>query len=446
LTVGERMRRARSTVLALVTALTACSSSGDDEGNEFSPAELDIISTLSPMPPLPANPTNRYADNLDAARFGRTIFNETRYSGAITVDASESDGALGALGETGKVGCASCHNPDAWYMDARSQPGNVSLGVGYTLRNAPSLVNVAYYRFFGWAEKQDNLWTQASGSPESKDNTAGNRLSFVHMLYDHFKDEYEAVFPDLDPALDASAPDADRFPASGKPKANADDPDGAWENMTAEDRTYVMRVMSNVGKAIEAFERHLVSHDAPFDRFVAGDTSAMSASARRGLKLFIGKAACVACHADATFTDNLPHNTGVAQEGPNLPETDEGHFTDATLMLNNRYNGASEFSDDPEAGAAKLAEISAEESERGAFRTKSLRQIAETGPYMHTGSLQTLEEVVDFYDRGGDESGFSGTKDALMRPLNLSSAERADLVEFLRSLTGAYPDLSVLDL
>lgn len=437
--------RERSTIVVLAAALAACSGSGDEVESEFTAAEMDIIATLSPLPPVPENPTNRYADNLDAARFGRTIFSETRYSGAITVEATEAEGALGALGETGKVGCAKCHNPDAWYMDARSKPGNVSLGVGYTSRNAPSLVNVAYYRYFGWAEKQDNLWTQASGSPESKDNTAGNRLAFVHMLYDDFKDEYEAVFPELNPALDADAPDADRFPPSGKPKSKADDPDGAWEAMTAEDRTEVMRVMSNVGKAIEAFERHLVSQDSPFDRFVAGDSAAMSASARRGLKLFIGKAACVACHSDATFTDNLPHNTGVAQEGPNLPSTDEGHFADATLMLNNKYNGASEFSDDQEAGAAKLADISADESNLGASRTKSLRHIAETGPYMHTGSLETLEDVIEFYNRGGDDSGFSGTKDARMKPLNLSSAERADLVEFLKSLTGEYPDLSVLD-
>jgi cytochrome c peroxidase len=421
--------------------LLGCSSSEDATTDQFSEAERAIIATLSPMPDLPEVPTNAYANSLDAAKFGRVIFSETSYSGPITVEADESAGSLGAVGETGKVGCASCHNPDAWYMDKRSKPGNVSLGVGYTPRNAPSLVNVAYYRFFGWAEKQDNLWTQAAGSPESRDNTAGNRLAFAHMIHDRFREDYEAIFPDLDAGLE----DLSRFPASGRPKSNADAPDGAWEMMAAEDRTTVMRVMSNVGKAIEAFERHLVSRDAPFDRFVAGDDSAMSASAKRGLKLFIGKAACVACHSDATFTDNEVHNTGLAQAGPNVPETDEGHYSDATLMLNNAYNGASEFSDDIQAGSEKLAEIGVNDANRGAFRTKSLRQIAETGPYMHHGGLETLAEVVDFYDRGGDEAGFAGTKDPLMKPLNLSSSERDDLVEFLESLTGEYPDLSALD-
>jgi cytochrome c peroxidase len=105
-------------------------------------------------------------------------------------------------------------------------------------------------------------------------------------------------------------------------------------------------------------------------------------------------------------------------------------------MLKNSYNGATEFSDDQAVGAEKLASIKVDEVNTGAFRTKSLRHVEHTSPYMHDGCMDTLEEVVEFYDRGGGDTSFVGTKDALLEPLNLSSAERDDLVAFLKTLTG----------
>lgn len=423
--------------------LAGCSSDSDPtSGVVLSDSELEIAGRLSPLPEPPKNPTNAFAEDPAAAELGQRLFFETSYAGPLTVADDGSNGGLGALGERGKVGCISCHNPSAWFVDVRSIPNNVSLGAGYTPRNAPSLVNVAYYEFFGWGEKQDWLSTQAAGSPESKDNTAGNRLQYAHMMFDKYRADYDAIFPEpLDPALDPTAADAARFPAEGRPKSSGA-ADGPWESMAAEDRTAVMRIMSNAGKSIEAFERLLVSRDAPFDRFVAGDKTAISESAKRGLRLFIGKAACVQCHSGPTFTDNEVHNTGVPQAvGEHVPDTDDGHFTDAGLMLMNGYNGASQFSDDKVAGAAKLAKITVDQANSGAFRTKSLRHVEHTGPYMHNGSMTTLAEVVDFYDQGGGETGFVGSKDSLLLPLNLSSAERADLVSFLLSLSGeAVPD------
>ena len=206
--------------------------------------------------------------------------------------------------------------------------------------------------------------------------------------------------------------------------------------MAAEDRVIIQRIMSNVGKSTEAYERLLVSRDAPFDHFVEGDDSAISASARRGLKLFIGKAACVQCHSDGTFTDNKVHNTGIPQTGPNVPAQDDGHFVNADLMLKNGYNGKTQFSDDIEVGTEKLAKITVDAANTGAFRTKSLRHVEHTGPYMHNGSMDTLEDVIEFYDQGGGDSGFVGEKDELLLPLNLEAGERADLVEFLKTLTG----------
>jgi cytochrome c peroxidase len=157
-----------------------------------------------------------------------------------------------------------------------------------------------------------------------------------------------------------------------------------------------------IAKAIAAFERTLISTNSPFDRFIVGDKSALSESAQRGFELFQGKARCVLCHNGPNFTDNKFHNIGVPQTGP-LKED------------------------------AGRSAVTKRESDRGAFKTPSLRSVALTAPYMHTGGLKTLEEVMEFYNRGGE--AVKG-KDPFMTALNLTEQEKKDLVEFLKSLTG----------
>ncbi len=157
-----------------------------------------------------------------------------------------------------------------------------------------------------------------------------------------------------------------------------------------------------IAKAIAAFERTLISTNSPFDKFVAGDKNALSAGAQRGLELFQGKARCVLCHNGPNFTDNKFHNLGVPQVG--LLKEDLG-----------RYN------------------VTGRDADRGAFKTPSLRSVALTAPYMHTGGFKSLGEVVEFYNRGGD--AVPG-KDGFMGPLSLTEPEKKDLVDFLNSLTG----------
>ena len=287
-------------------------SSQDPDG--FTQEERAAIGKLGPLGPPDADPTNQYADSQKAAALGQRIFFDKSYSGPLTVGDDGTNGALGSLGERGKVACASCHNPEAWFCDTRSVPSATSLGTAWTARNAPSMVNVAYYEWFGWGGKQDSLWMQGATSHESKDNTAGNRLQYVHILYKKYQKDYDALFPvPLDPALDPNAPDASRFPAAGKPKSLPTDPDGAWEQMAEADQRIVNTIISNVGKALAAYERRLVSLNAPIDRYIQGSVGALTPAMKRGLKLFIGKAACVSCHAGPGFSDNEFHNTGVAQ-------------------------------------------------------------------------------------------------------------------------------------
>lgn len=409
--------------------------------DEFSEEEFDIIKTLGPLGPVPANPTNKYADNVNVAALGQKLFFEKSYANRLTI----ADPGLGVpvltgtAADAGKIACASCHDVNNYYTDTRSHPNSTSLGVTWTRRNAPTLVNVAYYEWMSWGGKEDSLWYQGANGCESAVNFGGNRLQYAHMLFQKYRADYDALFPvPLDPALDPAAPDAARFPATGKPKG-AGAADGPWEMMTAGDRDIINTIMANIGKAIEAYERQLVSRNAPIDKYIAGEYTVLSPAAKRGLRLFIGKAACVDCHSGPTLSDNKFHNTGVPQLGVNLPLVDNGRFDDLSATLTNAFNGQGKYSDDPTRGAAKLNGMMVTDDLKGLFRTGMLRQIASTGPYMHTGSLLTLEDVVRFYNWGGGNANFSGVKSPAMVPLLLSDEEIADIVAFLRTLTGEPP-------
>lgn len=159
--------------------------------------------------------------------------------------------------------------------------------------------------------------------------------------------------------------------------------------------------------ALASFVRTLVSGDAPADRFlVLGDSSALSLEAQRGFELFRFKAGCIRCHEPPRFTDELFHNTGVA-------------WRDASFADSGR------------------SRVSGRAEDVGAFKTPTLRNTALTAPYMHDGSLMTLEEVVEFYDRGGTPNPHL---DPLLRPLKLTATEKSDLIAFLRALTGTMPE------
>ena len=426
-----RSARASLALLALPTViLVGCVTEERLEDGLFTAEEWAIVQTLSPLPPPELDPTNRYDGDDRVARFGQKLFFDADYSGPLKVGDNGQNGGLGKVNEEGKIACASCHIPDDWFIDTRSNPRSTSLGVDWHFRNAPTLVNVAtYQKQFGWAGQDDNLWGKNITPPEMQMGT--DRSSVVHHLYARYRREYNELFdPDLDPALDPDHLNAHRFPRPATPL----DADSYWDQMDPQDQHHINTAYANFGKAIAAYERLLVSDDAPFDRYVAGDTDAISEPAKRGLKLFIGKAACVACHEGPTFSDEQFHVTGVPQIGEHVPDHDWGRYGAIPFYLGWDFNTAGEFNDDP--SIDRTEGVKQENALRGAFRTKGLRNVAMTGPFLHTGHLDTLEEVVELYNQGGAESGFAGVKDPKLKPLNLTQQEVEDLVVFLETLTG----------
>lgn len=160
--------------------------------------------------------------------------------------------------------------------------------------------------------------------------------------------------------------------------------------------------IEDVGKAIATFERTVFSGNSPYDKFKNGDEDAMSAAAKRGMAIFFSKkTACDSCHIGFNFTDSSYVNIGIGMEAK---EPDLGRFN-----------------------------VSGREEDKGAFKTPTLREIEHTGPYMHDGSIRTLEEVVEHYNKGGIKNPYL---DERMKPLKLTDKEKKDLVEFLKALSG----------
>lgn len=304
------------------------------------------------------------------AELGRHLFFDQRLSG----DRSTS--------------CATCHLPElGWGTGTDISPGYPAT---QHWRNSQTVVNSAYLSKLFWAGEVTSLEAQADSAITG--NLAGNgdpvmieeRLYQVPAYRRRFKEVFGSEIP-----------------------------------------TYV-RVL----KAIAAFERTVVTRDLPYDRFLRGDTEALSPEARRGLELFRGRARCTACHNGMLLNDEDFQNLGVG-ENPKFR-------TEPLIQVALRFQFYSRGTTDQDYQGAYRDEglfyTTHRDEDRGRFRTPPLRYVGHTAPFMHNGVLRTLEEVVEFYDRGG---GDDPRKDPRMQPLGLTPAERAALVVFLKDgLTG----------
>jgi cytochrome c peroxidase len=303
------------------------------------------------------------------------------------------------------------------------------------------LVNTGYWDEDGaWTRDLhfDTGWAVIWGA--IIDEEASNPLRFIHrVVHARFKGRYEAVFGPLPAELDSAHPDAAAYPDDASPDHDDMTLAAAWTAMSDAAKANVMTIMANSGKAVHAYLRKLVSRNAPFDRYVAGNTGAISASAARGANLFVGKAACADCHEGPRFADGKFHNTGLDQmpdAALGVPDEDRGFVDGYPEALKHPLGSYTKFSDDPMTKRLTRWDDFKDSDRSGAFRTPMLRNVGERGPFMHAGQLETLRDVVKFYNDGGQESGFPGTKSDKMVKLNLTEQEIDDLVAFLETLTG----------
>jgi len=296
----------------------------------------------------------------------------------------------------GTVACANCHLPDKAFIDGLP----VSEGVGKQkgTRNAPTVINAAF--------NQTQFWD-------------GRRPSLEEQAKDPFLNPVEHGLKTHEPILDIVRTDP----------SYTQQFEQVFHVKPAE------ITIDHVVKAIASFERTVISGDSPFDRYLyGGDKTAMSEAAIRGMAVFNDKGRCQSCHTigetSALFMNHDFHNLGVGLS----------RITPRLMEIVNAYRTAKAKGEPLDEKVLTNADISElgrfaltlRPSDIGKFKTPGLRNIAVTGPYMHDGSLATLEEVIELYNQGGEANPML---DSGIRVLNLTDQEKADLVEFLKSLT-----------
>lgn len=393
--------------LVLLFATTGLRAQDDDLRRRFD---------LQPLPPVPYPVNNPY--NPDRVELGRLIFFDPILSG-------EKDTA-----------CASCHLPTFGMADGRQLGAGTSgkgLGpdrvLGFSAitgdtviseaRHTMTIFNVGYNGdesglssargFMLWDGKDRGLEAQAlrpiivrvelRGDAYPREMAVDSVLARLRGISEYVE-LFERAFPAEADSVARQLPRLD----------------------CAYDPTPLQSVItrSTLGRAIAAFEREQNVVNTAYDRYVAGDDEALGAAQKRGLELFHTKARCASCHSGPLFTDSSFRVQGVEQIGP-------GRGSSTTNTGTPRPTGRDEGRF---LNSGNLSDI-------GAFRVVGLRQIAQTAPYMHDGALKTLEEVIEFYDRGGgDEASIDRASiDPEVTPLGLSAEEKQDLLALMQALT-----------
>lgn len=340
--------------------------------------------TLDPeAPPLGLPPVPVPADNpvtQAKAALGEQLFNEERFSA------------------DGTISCASCHEPEKAFTDGLAIAEGIQDKQG--TRHTPTVVNAVYYETQFWDGRRDSLETQAMDplvNPVEHGLDSHDAVLEVVRNDDSYRKQFREVFGVA--------------------------PDGI--------------TMDHVTRAIATFERTQVSGRSPFDRYrYGGEEDAISESAKRGLQVFRNKGRCVDCHTieqnAATFTDNEFHNLGVGWDRigdevfdlvanfRKMKQGDGEADIDETILTDRKVSELGRFA------------VTLDTQDVGRFKTPTLRNVAVTAPYMHDGSEETLMEVVEFYDQGGNANPLL---DGGIKELDLTEQEKQDLVSFMKTLT-----------
>lgn len=381
---------ALSAFSAIVTLADAAAESGKLLG--FTDSERRIILSHGPWPPpLTPDPSNRVSGNPEAAALGQRLF---------------FDGRLSA---NGRVACVSCHAPPALFTDRQK----TSVGLSAVDRNAPSLVNARFSRWFGWDGGSDSLWAH-SLRPLTDPREHGitlERLAGLLATDAELSCRYNKVFGHSASRVTAETASAD------------------------------------AGKALAAYQETLISIPTRFDTFrdalARGDLDVAARypeNAQRGLRIFVGKGNCSVCHVGPLFSNREFADTGIPFFlAPG--KVDPGRYGGIVRVRQDVFNQLGRYNDDPvNASGTATRHVDLQQKNFGEWKVPGLRNVALTAPYMHNGSLATLRDVVNRYSEL-DEERLHADGEKILKPLRLSENEIGDLVAFLETLTAPPPEL-----
>lgn len=375
--------------LLFLGALVAIpASAATDVRVDLDALEIARIVAHGPWPiAVERDPTNRVSGMPAAIDFGRRLFFEPRFS------------------PSGYISCVACHQPDRSFTDALPR----SRGLAPVDRNAPALHNLSLLRWFGWGGSSDSLWMASLRPILDEREIGGSAAKVAHVIRtgDGVACRYRAVF-----GVDPTRQDAET-------------------------------ILVNVGKALAAYEETLRTGRTPFDGFrdalSRGEPPdpAYPLAAQRGLRIFVGRGNCHACHVGPNFTDGEFRATGVPPYvGQRVADT--GRYQGVGSMRASRFNLLGRYNDDAaRTSAAARTRVALDPGDRGKWRTPSLRNVAVTAPYLHNGVAASLHDVVRRYarpdgNRPRGEDGFGTPR------VDLSNQDVDDLVAFLDTLTDSH--------
>lgn len=342
---------------------------------------------------------NAFVKNKDAAELGKKLFYDQR------------------LSSNGKVACSTCHNPDQYFTDGRA----LAEGVGKTTKNTPSILTAAFSPWQFWDGRRDSLWAQALGPLEDPHEHGATRKQIARIIATHYAEEYQKSF---DSPITLKSINHNRID--------------------------IDMVFANVGKALMAYQHKLRLLPSKFDRFIVHlknnkDQKALEVFNPKeieGLKIFVGKGNCISCHNGPLLTNFEFHNVGVPELDKN--SVDLGRYLGAKKLAEDEFSCLSRFSSTKKKDCLEMRFLKTEGQELvGAFKTPSLRNVAQTAPYMHSGQFKTLEEVVDHYNKPKppfyDRNQHPNRPHFDILPLGLTDDEKNALVAFLHTLTSPKP-------
>ncbi|MDA1098476.1 MAG: hypothetical protein O2967_05770 [Proteobacteria bacterium] len=377
---------ARVLYAALLAAHFLFPAAAHSAGVSFTEDERATILSHGPWPPgIAPDSTNRVSGEASAIALGERLFADPR------------------LSSTGTVACATCHVAALAFTDG--QP--LGRGLRPLVRNTPTVLNARFNRWYGWAGAVDTLWGASIRPLLAPSEMAATEDHVARLLV-------------ADAAL------ASLFKTAFGVNSNAL-PAG--------------EILVAVGKALAAFQETLMTGRTPFDAFrdalASNDGTAMARytqSAQRGLKIFVGRGRCSFCHMGSSFTNGEFDDAGISYF-ISAGKVDKGRYEGIRHFRQSSFSGSGGHSDNPHDANANLTRhVSLQQRDWGAFKVPSLRNVAQTAPYMHNGSLASLHDVARHYSEINTERlHTNGT--AILRPLHLTAVEIDDLVAFLESLT-----------
>lgn len=390
---------------------------------KFTPADVAFLKTfsLSSLPPPPPAPSNKHADSIDTAKFGKALFFDKR------------------LSKNKRFSCASCHQPKQYFTDGLA----LAKALGQSTRSTPTILGAAWSPWQYWDGRKDSLWSQALGPIEHSAEMGLDRASFVRRFLKYYKRDYQALF-----GYEKDTKKLKRLPKNASPLGNAKQIK-RWNSLPDISQQTINRVFTDAGKAIMAYQRKVTLEPSRFDQFVDALTnnepsqSYLNEKEVSGMRLFMGKANCASCHNGPLFTNYEFHNIGAPE--PNEKSVDLGRFTGVNHLTTEEFTCLSVWSDAKPEDCEEMTFLKRTGPELvGAFKTPTLRNIVKTAPYMQAGQFKNLLDVVNHYNLPippfYDRTQHPNRPHFDILPLNLNEEEINDIILFLASLTSPFPE------